>query len=151
VQIKSWEEGDSKFIVWPQNPTSGTYSYYPNSQKKLIGNLQSSYPYVICYSVDSASGHCRIAISQNKINSTSQISLLEGANIFEPQNGRYTGVIGCEYQICTSNQQTCYANANSIVIIISDSDIYEVKGGNWTSYSKLYDESNTLLQNFLKN
>jgi len=136
-KIKAWApvNANSEFRVWPKGDDTATYLYYPNAGKAILAELDSTYPYVICYSTSQTSGHCTIALSPNKINSSSQIYLIENSTVFEPQNGRFLGKIAQQFHICSTDENNCYMSSNNIVVIISDDDIYRISGSKWESYS----------------
>ncbi len=129
--------GTGNFRVYPKEsiPVSDTDSfwYVPNSKKAPIGELDSSHAYVICFRSSQTSGHCTVAISPNKIESSSQVGLLEGAQVFEPQNGFYLGEVGQEFSICDSS--LCTRTVRAIQLVISDDDLYKYENGGWIGYA----------------
>lgn len=133
--ISTWINGDGEYRVWPKSPEAERYYYYTNANSLPVANLQDVNPYVICYVVDSYSGHCRVALSPAKINSSSQLYLLNGAAAFETQNGKYGGQVGRDYVLCASSQQACYNTPGSIILVISDDNIFSIQRGGWSSYS----------------
>ncbi|MFH1306975.1 MAG: hypothetical protein ABIH83_04975 [Candidatus Micrarchaeota archaeon] len=135
LYVKAWTPGTGEFRVWPKNIDAVNYYYYANADAVLISNLKNSYPYVVCYSVDGISGHCRVAISEYNITQSSELSLLEGAHVFEPQTGKFGGTIGYNYDLCDSSKSECYSTPGTIIIVISDDDIYQMENENWVSYS----------------
>lgn len=131
--------GGSNFIVYPIKPAPDErYSYYPDSSTKTIGELNSSSLYVVCYARSSGAGHCAVAVSPQNITSSSDIPLLDGAEVFEPQDGRYLGKIGEEFSVCSSSRESCLARSGAIVIAISDSDLYSFIDGQWAGFSDFY-------------
>lgn len=129
--------GTGNFRVYPKESIpiseSESYWYVPNAKKAPLGSLDLLYPYVICFRATSTTGHCTVALSENKIEDSSQLSLLYGASVFEPQNGQYLGTVGSEYSVCSSPD--CLYEYRAIMLVISDTDLYKYENGEWTSYS----------------
>jgi hypothetical protein len=128
--------GSSDFRIYPKesNPSSQVESYWyvPNSRKARLGNMSQSYFYVICYRSGPSTGHCTVAISPNSIQSSSQVSSLSGAEVFEPQNGLYLGKVGSQFPIC--GEEGCTNAVNAISLVISGTDLYKFEGGKWVGY-----------------
>lgn len=129
--------GTGQFRVYPKEsiPESdiGSFWYVPNAKKVRLGPLDSLYPYVICFRATSDFGHCTVALSENRIDDSSQLSMLSGAQVFEPQTGQYLGRVGSEYSVCSSSD--CLYEYRAIMLVISDSDLYKFENGEWTGYS----------------
>lgn len=135
LYLKGWEDWDSsRYHIWPQVDNPEFYVYYEDATAHTFANLKESIPYVMCYTSNSNSGHCRIALSQNEINSSS-IQTLNGAQVFEPQNGKYAGVVGENYFICAQTQQECYSTPGAITLLITQDDIIQITNSNWVSYN----------------
>lgn len=139
LEVVAWESGgEGNFYIYPkeslveQNPGI-SYWIVPNAHKKKLGTLGSLSAYVVCYRQTETSGHCTVALSPEKITSSAQAESLQGAQIFEPQNGRYLGSIGAPYSLC--NPSFCSEKAGAVQIIISDSDLYKFERGGWVGYS----------------
>lgn len=144
--LKSWEPAsDGRFIIWPQQETEDSYIYYQDARPKIIANLKDVYPYVICYTVDSFSGHCRIALSENKITSSSVDGLL-GAGVFEPQTGMYFGRVGQEYSLCSAERENCQNIPNTITLAITENDIIKFSGSSWVSYQDYFSKTKGMMQ-----
>ena len=128
--------GTGEFRVYPKESTPGSqtesYWYVPNAKKAPLGSLDSLYPYVICFRQTADSGHCTVALSPNKIESSSELHELYGAEVFEPQTGQYLGTVGSEYSVCASSD--CLYEYRAIMLVISDDDLYKFEGGEWTGY-----------------
>lgn len=108
--------------------------YIDNAQGVLLGQLNKLHPYVMCYTVTEFEGHCIVALSKSAIKSISDISGLSSAYTFEPQDGEYMGIIGKDFHVCKNGEDYCGGSSNDITFIISEDDLYEFKGGEWTSY-----------------
>jgi len=130
----AWQPAESgDFRVYPKETPgeTGPYWVYGNAKAARLGPL--AHPYVICYSVDASSGHCAVAISPAAINSSAQVPFLEGAQAFEPQNGRYLGRLGESLSLC--NGSGCKQQGGKIWMVISDSDLYIHGGSGWEGYA----------------
>ena len=130
----AWQPAASgEFRVYPKETPGSNEPYwvYSNAKAAQLGPL--SRPYVICYSVDAASGHCTAAISEAAINSSSQVPLLDGAQAFEPQNGQYLGRIGASLSLC--NGSGCKQQPGKIWLVIGDNDLYMYGEGGWQGYA----------------
>ncbi|MCX8202565.1 MAG: hypothetical protein N3G74_02045 [Candidatus Micrarchaeota archaeon] len=109
------------------------------------GNI---YPYVVCYLTEPYLGHCVVAFSKHKINESSQINLLEGAELVEPQDGSYLGEIGRTVRLPIKPDQL-----NELMIVISDNDLYSYDEDGWTGYQDFFSKikaMKTELQTYLK-
>jgi hypothetical protein len=148
LYVKTWEPSEhEQYAVWPQTKDPEYLVFYPKAQQKIISNLKNTYPVVICYTVNSVSGHCRIALSETKITADS-IQNLDGAPVFEPQNGQYSGTIGTDYQICSKEFSDCKYFAGAITVVITDDDILNFNDSKWDSYDNHHEKVNEILQNF---
>ena len=128
--------GTDDFYIYPKKSMvtpDQSYWYVPNAQTVKLGSLDSLHAYVICYALSAQEGHCTVALSGNPVNSSSQISNLYGAGVFEPQNGVYLGSVGSEFSICS--EPSCTTQPYAIQIVISDSDFYKFEGGRWSGYA----------------
>lgn len=129
--------GTGEFRVYPKESIpvseSESYWYVPNAKKVELGSLDSLYPYVICFRQTEQNGHCTVALSQNRIENSGQLSLLMGAQVFEPQSGQYLGTVGNEYAVCASSD--CLYEYRAIMLVISDDQLYKFENGAWTSYA----------------
>ncbi|GEM_PF-1322253 len=131
----AWQPAESgEFRVYPKEASdSGNEPYWVYSKAKAapMGSLSNSY--VICYSVTPAAGHCTVALTGVKVNESSQVPFLQGAEVFEPQSGRYLGRIGESLSICT--HQGCKNMGGKIWLVISDSDLYIYNDNGWGGYA----------------
>ncbi|MFA6213810.1 MAG: hypothetical protein WC717_00855 [Candidatus Micrarchaeia archaeon] len=130
----AWQPAEnSDFRVYPKYTPgeSETYWAYRNAKAARLGAL--SHAYVVCYSVDAASGHCTVALSGEDVQESSQVPLLHGAEVFEPQNGRYLGRIGESLSICAGSG--CRSVGGRIWLVIADSDLYMYGEGGWQGYA----------------
>ncbi|MFH0927034.1 MAG: hypothetical protein V1822_00460 [Candidatus Micrarchaeota archaeon] len=145
LYLKGWvDPGPGEFQVWPQIRNPEMYVYISNATEKIFANLKDSTPYVICYTTDEYSGHCRIAFVNSSI-TLSTIQNLYGAQVYEPQNGRYAGTVGTDYIVCNSSQQQCYQTPGAITFVISDSDIIQITGTNWESYNDYLSQTSQIM------
>jgi len=136
-EVVAWESGgDGKFYIYPKESLvkpDESYWYVPNAHKKRLGTLGSLHAYVVCYRQTETSGHCTVALSPENLSSSAQVESMQGAQIFEPQIGRYLGSIGSPYSLC--NPSFCSERFGAVQIIISDTDLYKFEGGKWVSYA----------------
>ena len=121
---------DQDLIAW--QPGLGSFTiyngwYYDNAVPKKVGTIDD-YAYVVCYD-----SHCAVAISPEKIESSSDVPKLEGARVVESQNGMYLFTIGDGFghEICSPT--TC--DDKDIFIVITDDDIYEHYNIGWLGYA----------------
>ena len=136
LHIVAWQPAASgEYRIYPKEipgESGGTYWVYSNAKGADMG--APSHAYVICYSVDAASGHCTVALSDVDVQSSSQVPLLEGASYaFEPQSGRYLGKLGETLSICTGSG--CKQQGDKIWLVISDNDLYMYGDSGWQGYS----------------
>lgn len=121
-----------------------SYIITNNGEKYYVNNRQTwyiedaegrelkngnKYPYVVCYLTEPSLGHCVVAFSRYKINDSTQISLLYGAELVEPQDGSYVGEIGKEIRLPTLPDRI-----NELMIVISDDDLYSFDENGWKGY-----------------
>lgn len=137
--VEAWDEGGSqRYIIYEDE--DGTH-WYVWGKAHPLGSLADLHPYAICFTTryleGSFEGHCMVALSRNEISSVEGIGGLEGADVFEPQNGIYAGRVGENYRICADGETLCGTAPGSIIFIIADDDLYQFMGGEWKSY-KLY-------------
>jgi len=137
LEVVAWESGgEGNFYIYPKESLvqpDQSYWYVPNARKKQLGTLGSLNAYVVCYRQTETSGHCTVALSPEKLISSSQAESMQGAQIFEPQIGRYLGSIGSPYTLC--NPSYCSERFGAVQIIITDSDLYKFERGSWVGYS----------------
>ena len=150
LQAVAWASAHGEFVIYPRaSAHPDSYFYYPNASAVDMGSLDNLHPYVVCYSVGS-SGHCTLALSDHPIYSSSQVGSLEGARVFEPQNGEYLGTVGKEFSVCEPSAGDCQQRLNDIFLIISDDDIYQASSGRWTGQVD-YTQKLSLLQSEFEN
>jgi len=142
--LLSWTPGDDRFTVYS---TSSRYWYYEGSGINL-GKSDSVHPYSFCYVTgmdgEIVNGHCIVALAKADIQGN--VSGLDGADTFEPQNGGYTGRIGERFHICTNGDAECEKTQNSVIIVMTDEDIFEFRDGSWQSLAGFRDKSQSLRQ-----
>jgi len=158
--LNSLKESKYKFSLVAWEPNAGTdfrvyppeseqdvqYYYYGGAKGVNLGSLSNSF-YVICYPLTPDAGHCTVAVSPIQINSSAQLPLLEGASVFEPQNGRYLGKIGIDFEICNAqNSQRCYSRTGSIITVIADDDLYQIYNEKWVGYADYREQISQLRQ-----
>jgi len=134
LSIVAWQPASSgDFRVYPKETPgeTGPYWVYANAKGANMGAPQHAY--VICYSVDAASGHCTVALSDADVQASQQVPLLVGAYAFEPQSGRYLGRLGESLSICTGSG--CKQQGGKIWLVISDSDLYMYGDNGWQGYA----------------
>ncbi|VVB57922.1 Chromosome partition protein Smc [Candidatus Anstonella stagnisolia] len=149
LSLVAWASNTgTDFRVYPpESEQDVQYYYYGGAKGVGVGSLLNSF-YVICYPLTPDAGHCTVAVSPIKINSSAQLPLLAGSSVFEPQNGRYLGKIGTDFEICNAqNAQRCYSSPGSIITIIADDDLYQIYNGKWVGYADYRDQVAQLQQN----
>lgn len=146
-KIQSWIDGTEKYIFYE---TTSSYFYY-NGAPKSFDYVQDLNYYIICYTtqyIDSLiEGHCLLALSKENLHSLDDLYLLDNAQTFEPQNGKYAGEIGKDFYICEQEEKDCEQKINKIRLIISDTDLYHFKDKQWKSYALYQEHSFELKQN----
>ena len=134
LNIVAWQPASSgDFRIYPKETPGETGPYWVYANAKGANMGAPSHAYVICYSVDAASGHCTVALSDADVQASAQVPLLEGAYAFEPQSGRYLGRLGESLSICTGSG--CKQQGGKIWLVISDSDLYMYGDNGWQGYA----------------
>jgi len=151
LSLVGFGDGKDWFIVYPTVDgwtddttcqTDGCY-YYSNSRKVALGSVDKSKYYVVCFDVDESSGHCALASSEFDIRTNADIPKLYGSPVFEPQTGEYLGTIGQEYPLCDpSTMDDCEGTPDTVYIVISDYDLFQVTDGEWQNYAGALDKTN---------
>ncbi len=141
VKLKGWTESPgSEFVIYE---TSERYWYY-EGEEVYFGFLRDLEPYVICYTTEYTppliEGHCIIALSDEEISSADDLENIDGSVTFEPQDGRYKGVVGEDFHLCREGELFCDTNVNSIFFVITNDDLYQFVEGEWKNY-RLYQQS----------
>ena len=140
ASIVAWQPGGSTdFRIYPpesKSTVTDQFWYYPNARGVSLGAVNGVFPYVVCYTVDSASGHCVVALSGQEILSSQDTGKLSGAQIFEPQDGHYIGTVGSALGICGNSY--CTHAPGEIYLIIADGDLYQHDGTMWAGYADYY-------------
>ena len=134
LNIVAWQPAESgEFRVYPKETPgeTGAFWVYKNAKGASMGS--PAHAYVICYSVDEASGHCTVALSDVDVQSSSQVLSLQGAYAFEPQSGRYLETLGETLSICT--HAGCKNMGGKIWLVIADSDLYVYGDDGWRGYA----------------
>ncbi len=132
--VEAWSSGDGRYVVYEEREGTTATEWYVDGEGVSLGELERIVPYVICFAVDYRSGHCIVALSEKNITSVGELGALEGAALFEPQNGMYMGKVGSELMLCGSSIQNCERVPGRISFVISDDDLYQFSGGEWKSY-----------------
>ncbi|MBN2477842.1 hypothetical protein JXB01_00965 [Candidatus Micrarchaeota archaeon] len=137
LKLEAWKSGPGEYMVYSDD--DGKYWYYEGRPFNL-GDLNALNSYVICYTTvyteELFEGHCIVAVSESEITSTEDITVLNNAETFEPQNGRYAGEIGDDFLICEEGEEFCQNDLNKISFVISDNDLYYFENGQWNSYER---------------
>jgi hypothetical protein len=141
VKLKGWVESPgSEFFIYE---TSERYWYY-EGEEVYFGFLRDLEPYVICYTTEYnpplIEGHCIIVLSEDTISSADELVNIDGSVTFEPQDGRYKGVVGEDFHLCREGEILCDTNVNSIFFVITNDDLYQFIEGEWKNY-RLYQQS----------
>ncbi len=137
LEIRSYQSGGSgEYPVYPlasKRAQDDRYYYVPNAKDAPLGTAGKVFPYVVCYNVNAASGHCVVALSEKEMLSSQDAQSLSGAKVFEPQNGGYLGTVGSQFGICGTGQ--CSRSPGVIYTIMADGDLYKHDGGKWAGYA----------------
>ncbi len=154
LRIVAWQPGGAqRFIIYPRASLNlgpdEAYWYYPNASGVDMGQLDERHAYVICYGVTPTEGHCTVALSDVQANSSAQLpAALNGADVFEPQDGQYLGKIGSRFTLCTQDRWwECTATPNVIIVVISDNDLYKIQDGQWVGYGDYSQKVGDAMQN----
>ena len=151
LHVIAWEPGGGQdFAIYPKaslHPEQ--YYYYPNSTGVDIGSLDARHGYVICYALTASEGHCTVALSDMDVNNSAQLPLaLNGADVFEPQDGQYLGKIGTQFSLCTQARWwDCTNTPDVIILVIGDKDLYKIQDGQWVGYGDYAKEVGDATQN----
>lgn len=132
--VEAWASGSGRYIVYEEREGTATTQWYVDGEGVQLATLDTAMPYVVCFAMDYYYGHCIVAVSEKNITSISDLHFLEGAALFEPQNGMYLGKIGKELALCGAEVQNCERTPGRISFVISDSDLYQFVDGEWKSY-----------------
>jgi len=126
---------------------NGTFN---SSESVSVGDLDSVYPVAICYTISSRGeaigGHCVNAMSAAPIESVEDLEKLEGAPTFDPQNGKFTGIVGEDFHLCVDGETDCDHKRTSIGTIVTDTDLYEFKDDSWKSPGRYKDVMDGMLE-----
>ncbi len=128
-----WEDGTGELTLYEK----GQYIYYLSDVDKVRVSME---PYVVgvCYLTNIEGerymGHCVSAISEGEPPN------IEGAVLFEPQNGRYLGRVGERIKLCKDGMKGCEDKVGYIFIIMAKDDFYIFKDGEWKSIKGLLNE-----------
>lgn len=128
---------DKRIVLESYFPSENGARYFVNFRETwFIRDVEvkeleqgNTYPYVVCYLTEPSLGHCVVAFSRYKINSSDQIYLLDGAELIEPQDGSYLGEIGKEIRLPVNPNQI-----NELMIVINNNDLYSFDENGWTGY-----------------
>jgi len=134
VVVEAWASGEGRYVIYEEKNETKTTIWYVDGEAVRLGRLQDFQPYVVCFAIDSYSGHCVIALSERNITSVMDMDALDGAALFEPQNGMYLGKIGKNLAICDAGISVCERKAGYISFVIADNDLYQFKNGSWKNY-----------------
>ena len=157
ASLNSLKRDNSKYQIESWVPSNDTYTIYQSASKywfyqgtpRNLGNLKDLYPMMICfttmYNGTDLEGHCTVALSKNKLVRTSDVRLLDDAEVFEPQNGQYLGKIGSDFIVCQIGDVDCNLKLNRISLVATDSDLFEFNSGKWSSYYDYRQQIQSLL------
>lgn len=150
LSLEAWTTGTGRYVIY-EDTSTGRYWYYDDSDGITLGNAKVEKPYVACYFYgmegETRVGHCIIMLANSTIDSPDDITnkKLDGAMLFEPQDGQYMGSIGDEYTVCEEGDETCDMEDYSLTFIITDSDLFEFSGGEWDYYAGSHEDIGTLI------
>ncbi|MFH1221803.1 MAG: hypothetical protein V1492_01825 [Candidatus Micrarchaeota archaeon] len=144
AQVQAWTPGAGQYIIFEEQNGSKTIQWFVNGEATNIGRLGDLNPYIVCFAVDQNSGHCIVALAQNNISSITDLQQLDGAGLFEPQNGAYMGEIGKQLAVCKDGQPGCDRAPQYISFVITDDDLYQFKDGRWKSYQVYLQDASSI-------
>ncbi|MBU1166552.1 hypothetical protein KKF81_06360 [Candidatus Micrarchaeota archaeon] len=136
IKLEAWDRSPGEqYVVYEKSGTSWYYEATPHD----LGSLDDFTPYVICYNTAyydgiNRQGHCIVALSRNELLTGNDMTKLNGAPAFEPQNGMFMGTVGTNFYICAEGETGCDNDLNSIVFVISDDDLYQFIDSKWRYY-----------------
>ena len=134
LRLVAWQPAETgEFRIYPKATPGETGPYWAYTNAAGVDMGSPSQAYVACYTVDAASGHCIVALSGNNVAESTQVPLLSGAYLFEPQSGRYLGKIGESLQMCGGSG--CKSETGKIWLVISDNDLYIYGDNGWQGYA----------------
>jgi hypothetical protein len=148
--MEAWEGGGGRYVVY-EDASSGRYWYYDDAEGRTIGNTRTDNPYAVCYFYDTEGdtriGHCIIMLSGREIETPDDITNenLDGAALFEPQDGSYMGAVGDEFTVCEDGDSDCDGRDYALAFIITGSDLFEFSEGEWSYYAGREGEVQDLL------
>lgn len=138
VRVVSWVDGSGKF--WLDN---AKHWYVPDAD--AVEWSEYVYPAVVCGNIydpntGDISGHCVVAFTREPIRRLSDINLLIGAPLVEPQNGMYLGREGNDSGIFLVVSPEDYEQPSNIWQVITDNDMYAFSEsyGQWYGYSEFW-------------
>lgn len=143
--LGGWKnQAGERFTVYE----SGSTTYYYSGVGVELGRISSLFPVVVCYltSIENGQyqGHCIVALSNEEIKSSSDLSKLNNAVLFEPQNGMYMGKVGLDTYLCSDGNYNCDKYLNTISFVITDDDLYRFENGKWTNFHDVLNSTKAL-------
>lgn len=140
--LLAWTPGGAgRFRVYPKASLGEDvekYWYYANAQGRPMGSLDGRAVWVVCFPLPSGDGHCTVAVGGEAPGEDAR-PRLDGAQVFEPQNGAYLGEIGAQFAVCRPEVQSdCWSRPYAIILVVGDRDLYKAENGHWIGYQNLY-------------
>ncbi len=138
VSLFAWVDKNGKnFDV----TSAGTW-YIGDADKKYLAK-ENLRPAIVCGSMfdlqsGQVNGHCVIAFGSKRIVSVSDIDSLLTAELVEPQNGKYLGIVGQDSGIYLVD--SLGSGVSYIDTIITDNDFFIFRDRAWNSYSSFYSD-----------
>ena len=116
--------------------------YLQNATIKYLGE-DNIFPIVVCGAIfnpqtSEVNGHCVLAFASKKIISAKDISILNSAELVEPQTGNYLGFIGADSGVFLVSEKT--SSLSYINTLITDNDFFIYKNNEWSNYGKFGEE-----------
>jgi hypothetical protein len=145
VSLFAWErEGGNKF--WANFDSS----WYISNADEVYLSKENIFPIIVCGAIfdpqsKKVNGHCILAFSSKKISSFEDISVLNSAELIEPQTGEYLGFVGEDSGIFLISEKS---NALSYIdTLITDSDFFIFRNNDWANYERFGNDLNIQKEN----
>lgn len=159
--IESCNGKKPTLFAWVEKKGSRFWSNFDNTwylenatQKYLDKN--NVFPVIVCGSIfdpntGQVNGHCVLAFANKKIVSSEDISVLNSAELIEPQTGGYLGFVGNDSGIFLVSNDSVHSSF--INTLITDNDFFIFSNNEWSNYALFgeeLDNDKNSLENLIK-